>query len=88
MTKVLWIEKQIDYEPQSIMSMSSMLKEAGHDVQLAIAAQEDPIEVAKKFQPDVLGYSTMTGSQHYYFKLNQAIRDSLKKKPINKYRYL
>jgi len=82
MTKVLWIEKQIDYEPQGIMSMSAMLKEAGHDVQLAIAAQENPIEVAKKFQPDILGYSTMTGSQHYYFKLNQAIRDSLNKKPM------
>ncbi len=79
MTKVLWIEKQIDYEPQGIMSMSSMLKEAGHDVQLAIAAQEDPIEVAKKFQPDVLGYSTMTGSQHYYFELNTALRNSLQK---------
>ena len=82
MTKVLWVEKQIDYEPQGIMSMSAMLKEAGHDVQLAIAAQENPIEVAKKFQPDVLGYSTMTGSQHYYFELNQAIRDSLNKKPM------
>ncbi len=79
MTKVLWVEKQIDYEPQGIMSMSAVLKEAGHDVQLTIAAQEDPLEVAKKFQPDVLGFSTMTGSQHYYFDLNRALRDVVKK---------
>jgi len=79
MTKILWVEKQIDYEPQGVMSMSAVLKQAGHDVQLAICAQEDPIDVAKKFQPDILGYSTMTGSQHYYFDLNRAIKDSLNK---------
>ncbi|HHJ07559.1 MAG TPA: hypothetical protein ENK24_08670, partial [Anaerolineae bacterium] len=67
MTKILWVEKQIDYEPQGIMSMSAVLKEAGHDVALTIAAQEDPLEIARKFEPDIVGYSVMTGSQHYYF---------------------
>ena len=52
------------------MSMSAVLKEAGHDVQLTIAAQEDPIQLAKSYQPDIIGFSMMTGSQHYYFKLN------------------
>jgi radical SAM superfamily enzyme YgiQ (UPF0313 family) len=75
--KVLWVEKQIDYEPQGIMSMSAVLKEAGHDVQLTIVAQEDPIEYAKFYQPDIVGYSMMTGSQHYYFKLNRAIKEAL-----------
>ena len=77
MAKVLWVEKQIDYEPQGIMSISAVLKEAGHDVQLTIAAQEDPIEIARHYQPDIVGYSMMTGSQHYYFKLNRAIKESL-----------
>ncbi|MCB0224864.1 MAG: cobalamin-dependent protein [Anaerolineae bacterium] len=63
MAKVLWVEKQIDYEPQGVMSISAVLKEAGHDVQLTIAAQENPVEYAKKYQPDVVGYSMMTGSQ-------------------------
>ncbi len=79
MTKILWVEKQIDYEPQGIMSMSAVLKEAGHDVALTIAAQEDPLEAARKFEPDIVGYSVMTGSQHYYFDLNKAIRETLKK---------
>ena len=57
MAKVLFVEKQIDYEPQGIMSMSAVLKEAGHDVQLAICAQEDPVELARKYQPDIVGYS-------------------------------
>ncbi|HEY85089.1 MAG TPA: B12-binding domain-containing radical SAM protein [Chloroflexi bacterium] len=79
MTKILWVEKQIDYEPQGIMSMSAALKEAGHDVALTIVAQEDPLEVARKFEPDIVGYSVMTGSQHYYFDLNAAIRENAKK---------
>jgi len=77
MAKILWVEKQIDYEPQGIMSMSAVLKKAGHEVELAICAQEDPIDVAKKFEPDILGYSTMTGSQHYYFDVNRQIRNAL-----------
>ncbi len=77
MAKILWVEKQIDYEPQGIMSMSAVLKEGGHDVQLTIAAQEDPVEFAKQYQPDIVGYSVMTGSQHYYFKLNRAIKEAL-----------
>ncbi len=76
--RVLFVEKQIDYEPQGIMQLSSVLKEAGHEVELAIAAQEDPIKVAQEFQPDILGYSVMTGSQRYYFDLNLQIKEALK----------
>ena len=77
MAKVLWVEKQIDYEPQGIMSISAVLKEAGHDVALTIAAQEDPVQFAKQYQPDIIGYSMMTGSQHYYLKLNRHIKEAL-----------
>lgn len=59
------------------MSMAAVLKEAGHDVALTIAAQEDPVAFAKYYQPDIIGYSMMTGSQHYYFKLNRAIKAAL-----------
>lgn len=77
MTKVLFVEKQVDYEPQGIMSMSAVLKQAGHDVQLAIAAQEDPLAIAREFQPDIVGYSSMTGSQRYYLDLNRKIKATL-----------
>jgi radical SAM superfamily enzyme YgiQ (UPF0313 family) len=82
MAKILWVEKQIDYEPQGIMSMSAVLKEAGHEVALTIAAQEDPVQAAKEAQPDIVGYSVMTGSQNYYFNLNNAIRDALNGKKV------
>ncbi len=76
--RILFVEKQIDYEPQGIMSLSSSLEAAGHEVALAICAQEDPLDVARKFEPGIVGYSVMTGSQNYYFELNQHLKESLK----------
>ncbi len=78
MMRVLFIEKQIDYEPQGIMLLSACLKEAGHEVNLAIADQEDPVRLAHEFRPDIVGYSVMTGSQRWYLELNQRIRSGLK----------
>ena len=77
MTKVLFIEKQVDYEPQGIMSMAAVLKQAGHDVQLSIAAQEDPVRVAKAYRPDIVGYSTMTGSHRFFVDLNLKVKEAL-----------
>jgi len=75
--RILFVEKQIDYEPQGIMQLSASLKEAGHDVQLAVASQEDPIQFAVEYAPDIVGYSMMTGSQQYYLALNRQIRQAL-----------
>jgi radical SAM superfamily enzyme YgiQ (UPF0313 family) len=75
--RVLFVEKQIDYEPQGIMSMASVLKEAGHEVALALATREDPVAMASQFRPHVVGYSVLTGSQRYYIELNRQIKCAL-----------
>jgi anaerobic magnesium-protoporphyrin IX monomethyl ester cyclase len=80
--RILFVEQQIAYEPQGVMQLSSVLKEAGHEVELAIAAQEDPVQVARNFEPDIVGYSVMTGSQRYYFDLNLQIREALNGKGV------
>ena len=51
--RVLFVIQQIDYEPQGIMHLSSALKAAGHEVELAVAAHHDPVAVARDWQPDV-----------------------------------
>lgn len=78
--RVLFIEKQIDYEPQGIMQLSACLKEAGHETFLAIAAQEDPLQVAQEVEPDIVAYSVMTGSHQYYFDLNRRVKAVFKDK--------
>ena len=77
MARILWVEKKIDYEPQGIMSMTAVLRQAGHQVEMTVAALEDPVQVAREFQPDILGFSVMTGNQHYFSELNQQLRKAL-----------
>ena len=74
---MLFIAQQIDYEPQGIMHLSSALKAAGHQVELAVATHHDPLEVARKFKPDVAGYSVITGSQRYYLELNRRLKAAI-----------
>ena len=73
--RVLFILKQVDYEPQGILHLSSVLKEAGHEVRLCIVSQEDPIAATGEFDPGIVGYSVTTGSQKYYLELNRHIKE-------------
>jgi len=75
--RVLFVERELSYEPQGIMSMSAVLKQAGHDVALAVESLEDPVAFALAYQPDIVGYSVMTGSQRAFFDLNTRIRSAL-----------
>jgi anaerobic magnesium-protoporphyrin IX monomethyl ester cyclase len=72
--RVLFVAQQIDYEPQGIMSLSSALKAAGHQVELAVAAHQAPVAMAREFRPDVAAYSLITGSQRYYLGLNRQLK--------------
>ena len=75
--RVLFVAQQIDYEPQGIMHLSSVLKAAGHRVELAVATHQDPVEMARRFRPGIVGYSVLTGSQHYYLEINRRIKAQL-----------
>jgi len=71
---LLFIVKEIDNEPQGILLISSLLKQAGHQVSLAVATEEDPVEAAVRLRPDVVGYTVYTGSHPWYLELNRRIR--------------
>jgi anaerobic magnesium-protoporphyrin IX monomethyl ester cyclase len=75
--KVLFVEKQIDYEPLGLLYLSSVLRQAGHEVRLAVASDEDPVAVARAWQPGVAGYSVYTGAQAYYRDLNLRIKEAV-----------
>jgi anaerobic magnesium-protoporphyrin IX monomethyl ester cyclase len=74
---LLFIVKEIDNEPQGILLISSVLKQAGHHISLVVATEEDPVEAALRLRPDVIGYTVYTGPHTWYLELNQRIRAQL-----------
>ncbi|MFC2029260.1 B12-binding domain-containing radical SAM protein [Chloroflexota bacterium] len=74
---LLFIVKAVENEPHGPLLISSVLKEAGHQVSLVVATEEDPLEAALRIRPDVVGYSTYTGPHTWYLDLNQRIRAQL-----------
>jgi anaerobic magnesium-protoporphyrin IX monomethyl ester cyclase len=75
--RILFVEKQIDYEPLGLLYLSSVLRRGGHQVRLAVASDVDPVQVAREWRPGVVGYSVYTGSQAYYRDLNLQIKDAV-----------
>lgn len=59
------------------MHLSSALKAAGHQVELAVGAHHDPLAVAREYRPDVAAYSVITGSQRYYLDVNRRLKTEL-----------
>jgi len=74
---MLFIVKEIDNEPQGILLISSVLKQAGHQVSLVVATEEDPVEAALRLRPDVVGYTVYTGPHTWYLETNQRIKAQL-----------
>lgn len=72
--KILFLLKQVDYEPIGLMQLSAELKQAGHEVRLAVESAEDVVEVARTWQPGILAYSLWTGGQKHYLALNRRLR--------------
>ncbi len=72
--RLLFIIKSIDNEPHGILHIASVLERAGHEVELVVATEADPLQVAREMQPRVVGYSVYTGTQKYYLDVNKRIK--------------
>jgi len=75
--RILLVIKQVDYEPLGLLYISSVLRAAGHEVRLSVAASQDPVAVARDWQPGIVGYSVFTGSQRFYRDLNLRIKQEV-----------
>jgi len=75
--RILFVEKQIDYEPLGLLYLARVLRQAGHEMRLSIASDEDPAAVASAWRPEVVGYSVYTGSQVYYRDLNLRVKKAV-----------
>jgi len=75
--RLLFVYHTIDNEPHGVLRISSLLRQHGHETKMVVVTEEDALEVAKQWQPDVLGFSVYTGTQKTYLALNRRLRDSI-----------
>ena len=63
-----------DREPLGIMSLSAVLKEAGHEVRFC-SPQINKIEsILQEFPAGIIGYSITTGYHNFYLQFNNKLR--------------
>jgi len=71
--KALLINKPFFIEPLGMMYLSSSAKKSGHQVELSLTS-EDLEKKISEFNPDVIGYSVMTGDQDFYMDINRKLK--------------
>lgn len=75
MAKLLFLQN-MDYEFMGPMYISSMVKKNGHSCELAIGhTPEDFASIFDSFQPDVVGFSIMSGSHNWARKIAKALKE-------------
>lgn len=73
--KVLFLYKFANYEPLGLMTLSAVLKNAGHQcLYLDVKFEKHLPETVKKLAPDIIAYSVITGSHKFYRDLNLKLK--------------
>jgi radical SAM superfamily enzyme YgiQ (UPF0313 family) len=73
--KILFIYKYANYEPLGLMTLSAILKKAGHQCQyIDVHFERNLIAKVKELSPDIIAYSIITGSHKYFWDLNRKLK--------------
>lgn len=77
--KILFIEASYKTtEPMSIMLLSALAKQKGHQTFLHMLTEDSLIDALKKIKPDIVAYSAMTGDHRYFLQANKIVKDYYK----------
>jgi anaerobic magnesium-protoporphyrin IX monomethyl ester cyclase len=85
MSKILFISNQLWYESLSIMQLSAVVKQGGHESFLYLdnGNYEGLIRFVNKIKPDLIGFSVMTGQHFWAIKTAEILKEKLNKnKPL------
>ena len=72
----LWMEQL------GVMSLAAVARARGHKAALALGSDERIVRLARDFQPDIVGFSVLTGFQNRWLRLARAIKMAVKPEPI------
>ena len=63
--------------PLGIGYLSSIVRQAGYNIEIASLTEPDPVSVALEFSPDLVAFGSTTGFHRKYFELNRKIRNAV-----------
>ncbi len=61
-----------------MMTISAVLKKAGHETEVVMTEVEDIYKVMEEYKPDFVCYTLMTGEHEYYLQLNRELKKKFK----------
>ena len=73
--KILFVVKSKEIETLGTMYLSSVVKQAGHKAKIVDIIEAPTTALA--WEPDVIGYSVMTGDQEKFIRLNHKLKAPL-----------
>jgi anaerobic magnesium-protoporphyrin IX monomethyl ester cyclase len=71
--KVLFVTRPFITEPLGILYLSSVAKDASHQVEMCLTSDDVHAKV-ENYKPDLICYSLMTGNQNFYIKFNNELK--------------
>jgi radical SAM superfamily enzyme YgiQ (UPF0313 family) len=74
--KILFVTSHLFFsEPLGVMLLSAIAKRDGHQTKLCVLTRQSIDEALQEFEPDVIGYSTITANEHYFIAADAQVEE-------------
>ncbi|OAN54995.1 B12-binding domain-containing radical SAM protein [Magnetospirillum moscoviense] len=77
--KILFVTSHLFYsEPLGVMLLSAIAKRKGHQTRLCVLTRQSMEEALREFEPDVIGYSTITANEQFFIDGDNEVKDYMR----------
>ncbi len=73
--RILFFAHDLLTMPLGICYLSSIAKSLGHRTDVCVLTEDDPLDLARRFRPDVLAYSLTSGYHERYLRVNARLKE-------------
>jgi anaerobic magnesium-protoporphyrin IX monomethyl ester cyclase len=75
--RILFFAHDLLTMPLGISYLSSIARSLGHRTDVCVLTEDDPVDLAGRFRPDVLAFSLTSGYHDRYLRLNERLKKVL-----------
>ncbi|MGE5505889.1 MAG: B12-binding domain-containing radical SAM protein [Actinomycetota bacterium] len=74
--KILFVTSHLFFsEPLGVMLLSAIAKKKGHQTRLCVLTRQPMEEALREFEPDLVGYSTITANEHIFVEGDNQVKE-------------